>query len=86
MDDTSPLLDSDGISHVQYIVGTLIHYGRAFDNTMLVALSSLDVAQTKSTDETSLALTKLLNYASTHPNATLCYIASNIILHIYSDS
>ena len=73
MDDTSPLLDSDGITQVQQIVGTLLHYGRTVDNTMLVSLSFLAAAQTKDTDETALALTKLINYASTNPNATVRY-------------
>ena len=53
---------------------------------MSVALSSLAAAQTKITDKTSLAITKLLNYASTHPNETLRYVSSDIILHIYSDA
>ena len=86
MDNTSPLLDSYGITCVQQTVGTLLHYGRAVDNTMLVALSSLAAAQTKITNKTVLALTKLLNYAYTHPNATLRSIASDMILHIYSDA
>ena len=85
MDDTSPCLDSNGITRVQQIVDTLLHYGRAVENTMLVALSSLASAQTKRTDETALDLTKLLKYASTDPNVTLWYVASDMILHIYSD-
>ena len=86
MDNTSHLLDSDRITCVQQVVGTLLHYSRAVDTKMLVALSSLAAAQTKSTDETALSLTKLINYASTHPNATLRYVASDIILHIYSNA
>ena len=85
MDDTRPPHDSDGITHTQQIVGTLLHYSRAVDNTMLVSLSYLTAAQTTSTDKTAFALTKLLNYASTHTNATLHYVASDMILHIYSD-
>ena len=58
----------------------------AVDNTMLVALSSLAAAQTKSTEKNALALTKLLNYASTHLNVTLRYDTRNMILHIYIDA
>ena len=86
MDNTIPLINSDGVTRVQQIVGTLLHYVRAVDNTMLVALRSLAAAPKTITDETALALTKLLNYASTHPNATLRYVTSNMILHIYSDA
>ena len=86
MDNTSPLLDSNGITLVQQIVGTLPHYGRAADNKMIVALSYLAAAQTKSTNETALALTNLLNYASKHPTATLRYVSSDMILHIHSNA
>ena len=86
MDDTIPLLDSDIITRVQQIVGTLLYYGRAVDNTMLFDLSSLAASQTKITNKTALVLTKLLNYASTHPNTTLRYVARDMILHIYSDA
>ena len=86
MDNISPLLDSNGITRVQQIFGTLLHNGRAVNNTMLVALSYLTAAQKKITDENALALTKLLNYASTHPNANLQYVASDMILHIYSNA
>ena len=86
MDDTSHLLDSNIFTCVQHIVGPLIHYGRAVNNTMIFALSYIVAAQTKSTNKTALALNKFLNYAYTHTNATLRYVASDIILHIYSDS
>ena len=85
IDDTSEPLDSDGITRVQQIVGILLHYGQSVDNTMLVALISLAAAQTKSTNRTDLALTKILNYATTHPDATIRYVASDIVLRIYSD-
>ena len=86
MDDTSPLLDSGVITRIQQIVCTLLNYRRAVENTMLVFLSSLAATQIKSTDETAMALTKLLNCASTHPNATLLYVANDMILHIYSNA
>ena len=86
MDDASAPLDSDGSTLVQQIVGTLLHYGRAVNSTMLVVLSSLVAAQTKSTAATKLSITKLLNYVSTHPDATIRYVASDMVLHIYSEA
>jgi hypothetical protein len=53
---------------------------------MLVALSTLAAAQTKGTQQTAEACTKLLNYAATHPNAVIRYKASDMILHIHSDA
>jgi hypothetical protein len=54
------------------------------DCTMLVALSSLAAALT--TQATAKAITQLLNYAATHPDAVLSYEASDMILHVHSDA
>ena len=53
---------------------------------MLVAISTLAAEQTKSTVNTAKALTRLLNYAATHPDAVLRYTASDMIYHISSDA
>ena len=71
---------------VQQIVGTLLYYARAVDSTMIFALGSLASAQATSTEVTAASLTRLLNYAATHPDAILRYNASDMILHIYSDA
>ena len=47
--DDSKLLNKALITRLQEIVGTLLHYTRAVDNTMLVALSTLGSAQSKGT-------------------------------------
>ena len=84
-DDASPPLPPSDIQHVQQVVGTLLYYALAVDNTMLVALSDLASAQAHGTQHTMEALTWLLNYAATHPDATICYTASAMVLHIHSD-
>jgi hypothetical protein len=53
---------------------------------MLVALGTLASAQTKSTEATATAVTQLLNYCATHPDAILRYHASDMILHVHSDA
>ena len=83
--DESPPLDKAGIKRLQEVIGTLLFYGRAIDNTLLVALGTLASAQTKGTQATAKALKKLLNYAATHPDATIRYTKSGMILHISSD-
>ena len=45
-DTTAPLTTKD-IKRLQEIIDTLLYYGRAIDNTMLVALGTLASAQTK---------------------------------------
>jgi hypothetical protein len=84
--DLSPPLDKSGITRLQEVIGTLLHYARAVDSTMLVALGTLASAQTKGTEATAEAITQLLNYSTTHPDATVRYHASDMHLHIHSDA
>ena len=84
--DTSPKLAKDGIKRLQEVIGTLLYYARAIDNTMLVALGTLASAQTKGTQATLNALTQLLDYAASHPDATIRYTRSGMVLHIHSDA
>jgi hypothetical protein len=53
---------------------------------MLVALGTLASNQSKGTHATAQALTQLLNYAAAHPDVTLRYTASDMYLHIHSDT
>ena len=52
---------------------------------MLPALGFLTSAQSKGTQVNTNALTQLLNYAATHPDATLWFMAIDMVLHIYSN-
>lgn len=85
-EDTSAPLDASGITRLQEIIGTLLFYARAVDSTMLVALGSLASAQSKGTQATAQAATQLLNYAATHPDASVCFRASQMGLHAHSDA
>jgi hypothetical protein len=84
--DTSEPLPPAGLTRLQEIIGTLLYYARAVDSTMLVALGSLASAQSKGTQATARAATQLLNYCATHPDAKLCYKASDMVLHVHSDA
>ena len=53
---------------------------------MLVTLGDIASAQSKSTEHTLAACTRLLNYAATHPDAVIRYVASDMILHVHSDA
>ncbi len=53
---------------------------------MLIALNSLAAKQTKGTENTAKAIVLVLNYCATHPDATLCYHASGMVLHIDSNA
>jgi hypothetical protein len=84
--DTSPPLTAAGITLLQQVIGTFLYYARAIDITMMVALGTLGAAQAHGTEETAKASTKLLNYAATHPDATIRFKASDMILHVHSDA
>jgi hypothetical protein len=84
--DTSPPLNSAGLSFLRQVIGTLLFYARAVDNTLLVALGSLASAQADGTDASLAAVTDLLNYCATHHDATVRFHASDMALHIHSDA
>jgi hypothetical protein len=84
--DTSAALSAADITTLQQIIGTLLYYARAVDSSMLVALGSLASAQTKATTNTLKAARQLLDYAATHPQATIRFTRSDMILHVHSDA
>jgi hypothetical protein len=84
--DNSEPLHAGGLTRIQRIIGTILFYGRAIDSTHLVALGTLLAAQSKGTTATAQAITQLLNYCATHPDATIRFIASEMHLHIHSDA
>jgi hypothetical protein len=64
----------------------MLHYARAVDSTMLVAIGTIASAQSKGTEATARPVTQLLKYCATHPDATIRYHASDMELLIDSDS
>jgi hypothetical protein len=55
-----------------------LYYARAVDPTVLMPLNDIATEQTKAT--------QLLDYLATHPDATIRYHASDMILHTHSDA
>lgn len=84
--DTSPPLTTAQVKYVQKVVGTLLYYSRAVDPTLAAALSSIATAQTRGTEATLKAVHQLLDYVATYPNATIKYLASDMILTVHSDA
>jgi hypothetical protein len=85
-EDGSNHLTSTNILRIQQIVGTLLYYAGAVDVTLLVALNSLATEQSKGTENTAKVIIQVLNYCAIHPDATLCYHGSGMVLHIDSDA
>jgi hypothetical protein len=63
-----------------------LYYARAVDPTILMPLNYIATEQTKAMEKTQAATNQLLDYLATHPDATIRYHASNMILKIHSDA
>jgi hypothetical protein len=63
-----------------------LYYARAVDPTVLMPLNDIAMEQTKATEKTQAATNKMLVYLATHPDTTIQYHASDMILHIHSDA
>ena len=83
-EDTSTLLPKEEKPASKINVGTLLYYARAVDPTMLVYLESNSVNQAKSNETTYQAITKMLDYCATHPDSTVRYKQSDMVLYVYS--
>ena len=69
--DNTPPLDPKTTKRIQGIVGSLLYYARAIDNTILTAINEISAVQSRPTEKTLQAVTKLLDYAATYPNTTI---------------
>ena len=56
------------------------------DPTIAVTLSTIAAQQSNGTEQTAKAVTKLLNYVATHPDATLQYKKSDMVLRVHSNT
>jgi hypothetical protein len=84
-DETPPLTATQCLT-IQKVTVSVLYYTRAVDPTVLMPLNDIATEQTKSTEKTEAAMNQLLDYLATHPDATIRYHASNMILHIQSDA
>jgi hypothetical protein len=63
-----------------------LYYARAVDPTVLIPINYIATEQTKATEKTQAATDQILDYLETHPDATISYHASYMILHVHSDA
>ena len=84
--DISPKLDAKTTTRVQAILGSLLYYARAIEHTMLPALNELSTEQASPTNKTLKKLEHLVEYVVTHPDATIRYRASNMVMNVDSDA
>ena len=84
--DATAKLIPQTIKHLQQIVGTFLFYSRAINPTMLMALSIIVTEQTQGAQTTKEKAEHFLNYAAMHPNTTIKFYKSDMILKSYSDT
>ena len=79
-------LDEKGIKRIQQIVGSILYYTRAVDMTVLAALSTIAIKQTKPTEQTMNRCIQLLDYLESNQNAKVRFHASYIVMNIHSEA
>jgi hypothetical protein len=84
--DASPSLDAADKTRILEVLGTLLFYARAIDSTLLTAIGELATEQSQATKSTMDKLSQLLNYCAAHPDATVRFTASDMILAVDSDA
>ena len=68
------------------MVGTLLHYERAVDCTMLTALGSIVVQQASPNQNTVVKVKNILDYAATQPEKIVAYNTSDMVLAGHSNA
>eukprot|EP00957_Ditylum_brightwellii_P077292 5873859-Ditylum_brightwellii.AAC.1 len=53
---------------------------------MLVAIGTIAAAQSKDTEATAKVVEHLLDYCASHPNATIRYTPSNMLLEVHGNA
>jgi hypothetical protein len=84
--DETPPLTAKQCLNIQKVTGSVLFYTRALDPTVLMPLNDIATEQTKATGKTQAATNQLLDYLATHPDDNIRYYASDMILHIHSDT
>ena len=69
--DNVDLVDTQSTLYLQKLCGAFLYYSILVYQTMLVSLNSIATAQAHATTTTMVDIVWLLNYAATHPDATL---------------
>jgi hypothetical protein len=80
-----PKLSPDDIKEIQQIIDSILYYARAVNITVLMALSSIAIKQTKGTTNTMEKVKQLLDYLATNPDATIQFRESDMIMNLHSN-
>ncbi len=84
--DISQKLLSDNVKQIPFIVSSIFYYARAVHITVLMALSSITIKQTKRTTNTIKKAKQLLVYLATNPDASIQYRTYDMIMNVQLDA
>ncbi len=84
--EISPKLSDNKIKVIQRVVGSILYYARAVNTTVLMALSSITSKQTRGMMNTMAKAKQLFDYLPMHPDATIGFQASDMVLNVHSDA
>jgi hypothetical protein len=79
-----PKLSPNKIKKIQRIIDSILYYAQAVDITILMALSSIAIEQSKGTTNTMHKAKQLFDILATYPDATICFRASDMIMNVHS--
>ena len=82
----SPKLDAKDIKRIQQIVRSILYYTHAVDMTVLLALSTIAINQTKTTKRTMDQCIQLLDYLASNQDSKVRFHASDMVMNIHSDA
>jgi hypothetical protein len=82
--DDTPLLSAKQCTNIQKITGSVFYYARAVYPMVIIPLNGIATEKTKATEKTQATANQLLDYIASHPDATIRYHKSDMILHIHS--
>jgi hypothetical protein len=83
--DTSRPFGEKEIKAVQKIVESILYLAQAVDMTVLMALSTTS-KQTEGNEQTMEEELQVLDYLATHPDATIRFCATGMVMNIHSDA
>ena len=81
-----PEATEDEVTYIQQVVGNILYYARVVDLTVLMALSTIASKQAKVTKTTIKNVKTMLDYLALFSDATVRFVASDMVLNIHSDA
>ena len=80
------LLSKQETRHIQSIANSFLYCARALESTMLEVLNDIGTTKVKPTENNRKEYQHVLEHAATYPNMVIRHCASDMMLHVDSDT